>query len=665
MMAGWVANSVVVQGSDPGQDIVVDAAGNSYVAGHYTGTMSFGNTTLTSQGGRDAFVTKLDPAGNFLWTRSIGSSSDDAAFGIAIDTQGSLFVTGYFSGQVAFGNIVAQSLSPNDAFVTKLDGNGDFQWVARGGGHGISGGATGYAVAVDAAGRVFFSGRFNGTGDFAGLPLATAGEVDSFAVGINAATGEALWVKGRGGPGLDSANGLATNSAGNVFITWSEGVDPTLPEYGQPLLSKLDAATGGVLWDKPIAPGDLGYLYNGRVAVGEEAGDTFVYVTGSAVEKFRDDLTTADSVWRHNLPTTALATDAFGNVYGASEFADAGGTTTTVDFDPGPGQAIWSAKNSSARVIWKLNSNGELVGLRGASAPLGGANIGIALDAAGNIYATGAFEGPTAQFDTGTSIVGPTSPTGGTAMFVLKTTQEMGNVFGHLFNDLNGDGVWNFTDQDGNGLWNGNEPGEPSLAGASVYIDANNNAQYDAGELTALVEQLGNYRFPHVSEGTHVVRPLLPAGFSQSSPLDAGGSAVAATATITSGDVVTNVTFGAHAPTQTVTYTSSDVPKKSPSRHWQVAQSKLTIGDSYPIFGIDVSIAATSSQTRLTLIAPDGSAVGVVPGVTHFNNFNNKDVKGTWTLEVGTFDPWPSYSVTAWSMTVVGQADAPPPPAPA
>src|SRR5688500_1392048 len=72
LMAGWVANGVILNGGDPGMDVVVDAAGNSYVSGYFSGTVQFGNTILSSSGNQDAFVTKVDSAGNFVWAVSAG-----------------------------------------------------------------------------------------------------------------------------------------------------------------------------------------------------------------------------------------------------------------------------------------------------------------------------------------------------------------------------------------------------------------------------------------------------------------------------------------------------------------------------------------------------------------------------------------------------------------
>lgn len=84
--------------------VVSDAAGNLYAAGYFSGTLQLGSQTFTSSGARaDAWVTKLDGAGNVVWAKSYGSTGDDRAQGITVDGSGNVVVVGRFSGTVNFG----------------------------------------------------------------------------------------------------------------------------------------------------------------------------------------------------------------------------------------------------------------------------------------------------------------------------------------------------------------------------------------------------------------------------------------------------------------------------------------------------------------------------------------------------------------------------------
>jgi len=97
----------------------VDNAGNSYVTGSFEGTASFGDITLTSSGGMDIFVCKLDNAGNFLWAKNSGDY-EDSGFGIAVDNDGNQHVTGYFSGTASFGTTTLTSSGGYDIFIAIL-----------------------------------------------------------------------------------------------------------------------------------------------------------------------------------------------------------------------------------------------------------------------------------------------------------------------------------------------------------------------------------------------------------------------------------------------------------------------------------------------------------------------------------------------------------------
>src|SRR5690606_10071109 len=84
-----------------GSAVTTDTAGNVYIVGSFTGTVDFDpgpNTALlTSQGNDtafDAFVCKLDPDGNYVWAHSMGGAGKDLANDIAVYASGSLYIAG-------------------------------------------------------------------------------------------------------------------------------------------------------------------------------------------------------------------------------------------------------------------------------------------------------------------------------------------------------------------------------------------------------------------------------------------------------------------------------------------------------------------------------------------------------------------------------------------
>jgi hypothetical protein len=91
-------------GNGVGYRTTVDAAGNTYVAGIFGGTATFGSITLTGTGGLDVFVAKRSPAGVWLWATGAGGIGTDYGFGVAIDGSGSVVVSGHFdSPTIPFG----------------------------------------------------------------------------------------------------------------------------------------------------------------------------------------------------------------------------------------------------------------------------------------------------------------------------------------------------------------------------------------------------------------------------------------------------------------------------------------------------------------------------------------------------------------------------------
>jgi len=69
----------------------------------------------TSSGWDDVFVRKYDSLGNELWTRQFGSSADDHALGVAVDTSGNVYVAGYTED-----TLPGQTFSGSDDTFTKI-----------------------------------------------------------------------------------------------------------------------------------------------------------------------------------------------------------------------------------------------------------------------------------------------------------------------------------------------------------------------------------------------------------------------------------------------------------------------------------------------------------------------------------------------------------------
>ena len=201
--------------------LAMDADGSVLATGLFSGSIDFGGGPITSAGGDDIFVAKLDRGGAHLWSRAFGDASDQNGNGITVDSMGNILVAGDFAGQVDFGGGPLISAGWYDAFVAKFDGSGTHLWSKRFG--DINGQFTG-GIAVDSADNVAVAGYFDGTIDLGGGPLVCAGFDDAYLARFDPSGGH-LWSDSFG-DATDYQYGIAcaTDAAGSVFMTgWFAG----------------------------------------------------------------------------------------------------------------------------------------------------------------------------------------------------------------------------------------------------------------------------------------------------------------------------------------------------------------------------------------------------------------------------------------------------------
>jgi hypothetical protein len=202
-------------GSDAGSGIVTDRNGNCYITGNFSGTATFGTTTLTSSGGADIFTAKYDAAGNVLWVKQAGGVNGDGGNQIATDGSGNSYVTGAFSDTAAFGSINLFSNGGADVFIAKYGPFGNVIWVSQAGGTSGEGGA---AIKTDGSNNCYVTGVFSDTAAFGSTSLFSNGNWDVFIAKYDA-SGNALWAKKAGGTGYDESVGIAIDSYGNCYVT--------------------------------------------------------------------------------------------------------------------------------------------------------------------------------------------------------------------------------------------------------------------------------------------------------------------------------------------------------------------------------------------------------------------------------------------------------------
>lgn len=341
--------------------ISVDPNCNVYVTGYFsTPTILVGTTTLSTVGNSDIFIVKYDSTGNVLWAKSAGGSNDDMPQGICVDANGNSYITGFFSApSITFG-ITTLTCSINATFVVKYDVNGNVVWASKGGES-----SNGKSISVDANANTYITGTFSSpSSNFGGIPLTNSdvsgNTTDAFIAKYNS-NGGIAWAKNGIGNNTDYGSGISVTSNGFAYVT-GRFVSQSIT-FGSTTLNISNSCCNDIFIVK--------YDPLGNVVWAKREGDYY------------DD---------RNL---GIYTDNVGNFYVTGFFQSFSltlGNTTLTNAD--------NTNNTSDIFVAKYNSSGNAVWAKSALGNLGDGAYAIAVDANGNSYITGFFYSSPLNFDT-------------------------------------------------------------------------------------------------------------------------------------------------------------------------------------------------------------------------------------------------------------------------
>ncbi|QYO67180.1 SBBP repeat-containing protein [Leptolyngbya sp. 7M] len=262
-------------------DMKVDTAGNVYVTGRTNSSdfPFFAGFDATYNGGAlDGFVTKLNPAGSALvFSTYLGGSSDDRAWGIAIDGSDNVYVSGFTFSSNFPVTATAFDMTANgswDAFLTKFNSSG--ATLAYSTYFGGSGGEDGNVkVAVDSAGNAYIAGA--GTSDSPSFPVtagviqpARAGSYDLYIAKIDtnvSGPSGLIYSTFLGGTGFENTGPgkIRVNAAGEAHLngyTQSAGFPTTAGAYDtshnggeDAVVIKLNSTATGLLYSTFLGSG--------------------------------------------------------------------------------------------------------------------------------------------------------------------------------------------------------------------------------------------------------------------------------------------------------------------------------------------------------------------------------------------------------------------------
>ena len=346
------------------------------MTGLFSGTVDFDpgpgvddhTSSISTQA--DAFLSKFDPDGNFIWARTWGGTDNDKGFSLVIDSANHIYVTGFISNSKGGptdldpgpGEDLHTVNGYEDAFLSKFDSDGNYIWGRN------WGSANGHSVSIDGLGDEYVTGFFQGTVDFD--PGPGSDEHSSGGDGTSSCflskfdqSGNFIWARTWGEPKWTSGKSVASDKFGNAYTAGQfDGTVDFDPGPG------VDNHTTN------------GSSYNFLSKLDSDGNFAWARTWGQSIEMENKDI-----------PSVAI--DASGDAYVAGAFEG------TVDFDPGPGDDSHTAIGSDA-FLSKFDSNGNFIW-----ADVWGGNSwdyaqSIAMGNSGDLYVTGEYS-DSVDFDPG------------------------------------------------------------------------------------------------------------------------------------------------------------------------------------------------------------------------------------------------------------------------
>jgi hypothetical protein len=376
-------------------DLEIGSSGELYLTGVFQGTTDFdadaGVETVTALGWTDAYVLKLNADGEFIWVETFGGVDLVYSYGLAVDQNDNIYITGMFSGSIDFEtlsgipDLYSSYATWVDVFCLKMDSNGVIQWAKKMGGFGND---IGEAITIDSGNNILLTGRFQDTIDFDPGPSVALFTTDpwdnsNFVLKLDS-DGNFIWAKTNNGINqISSGYAIKSDDVGNIYTTgyFSDTVDfdpgpgiYNLASAGSArdiFIQKLDAS-GNFLWVKKMG------------ITGEDFGNM-------------------------------LEVDNTGNVYSIGTFIG------PADFDPGSGVTNLTSTGWST-YIQKLDASGNFVWAKSfktdISTSFGDGRQAIFLNDNGTILITGKYRN-TVDFDPNAGTFSASSQ-GSHDLFIVK-----------------------------------------------------------------------------------------------------------------------------------------------------------------------------------------------------------------------------------------------------
>ena len=228
----WAITGTSTTYDDRGLGICIDLFGNVFVTGTCWGGITFGalNSTCGSNYTDQIFIVKIDNSGTPLWLHNAGNEGsgfhydDDHGYELVADQLGDVYLTGFLSNTEATPDVaifppsaITVPIAAEDsvAFIAKISGAGDWQWVKTFGGEESF---RDHRLTIDDEKNLYITGGFDGTQVFGSTTLTSVGGFDIYVVKYDQ-NGNFIWAKRAGSTRDDRGNDIAFDGAQNLYVT--------------------------------------------------------------------------------------------------------------------------------------------------------------------------------------------------------------------------------------------------------------------------------------------------------------------------------------------------------------------------------------------------------------------------------------------------------------
>lgn len=284
---------------DAAFEIATDASFNAYIIGT-TSSLDFHGESRSSRDATGVYAAKINADGTeFVYITLLEGSDDDTGFGIAVDSNNNAYLAGiasrYFPTTSGAYDTVHGTLNDGDAFVAKLNANGNISYASYLGGSAED---RGLDVAIDASGKAYVVGdtesstAFPKKNEFQGCGIAfptSTNSVDAFLTVFNSSGSDITYSTCIGVGGAvtqgfeDSAFSVAVDASNNAYVTGNTGGSGTFPTKNAAQPNEGGGVDAWVTKFNPASSGDNSVVYS-------------TYLGGSGTERANSIAVTAGGV---------------------------------------------------------------------------------------------------------------------------------------------------------------------------------------------------------------------------------------------------------------------------------------------------------------------------------------------------------------------------------